>query len=321
MLEVRAFCPARAVDDLLGVLREYAGDRVVAIQPMADVVRGRDLVELTIDDHDVDDLLDDLAELPLAAEIEVSLTQVESAGRYRFDASGPQQIEQAADEELGLATATHALSRIVRVDTHYVLLMFSAAIIATVGLLSDLPIAIVGAMAISPDLSRLNALAVAAMTRSAALFGRGAMSLTVGMTVAVTTSFVATTLLEIGAKDDALSTVPERLGTFVSTADATTAVVALAAGVASMIVFLTERGRAAVGVGVSITTMPAAVYIGIALADSEWREALGAAWVLALNITFAVAAAIATGVLLHGRVHRRSTHSRERRRHDEVHEP
>jgi hypothetical protein len=39
------------------------------------------------------------------------------------------------------------------------------------------------------------------------------------------------------------------------------------AGIAAMVVFISDRGRAAVGVGVSITTIPAAAYAGIAFAD------------------------------------------------------
>jgi len=73
---------------------------------------------------------------------------------------------------------------------------------------------------------------------------------------------------------------------------------AIAAGIAAMVVFIAERGNAAVGVGVSITTIPAAAYIGIALAERAWSDAGNAAIVLMVNIACVVGAEILTGIAL-----------------------
>lgn len=59
--------------------------------------------------------------------------------------------------------------------------------------------------------------------------------------------------------------------------------VALAAGVAATLSFET-RASAAVGVAISVTTIPAAAYVGVAVAVSEPSKAGGALAVLGINV-------------------------------------
>ena len=66
--------------------------------------------------------------------------------------------------------------------------------------------------------------------------------------------------------------------------------VALAAGMAGILAYETA-GSAAVGVAISVTTIPAAAYTGAALALAGYQEGLGALAVLATNIVGIVVAA------------------------------
>jgi membrane protein DedA with SNARE-associated domain len=75
-----------------------------------------------------------------------------------------------------------------------------------------------------------------------------------------------------------------------------TIVVALFAGVAGMLAIET-RASAGVGVAISVTTIPAAAYFGIALGLGEAREATGALAVLSLNVLFLVIGAAGTLLL------------------------
>jgi hypothetical protein len=63
----------------------------------------------------------------------------------------------------------------------------------------------------------------------------------------------------------------------------TTILVAFAAGVAGMLAVET-RASSAVGVGISVTTIPAAAYLGIALGIGEVSKSLSALGVLGANI-------------------------------------
>jgi hypothetical protein len=66
--------------------------------------------------------------------------------------------------------------------------------------------------------------------------------------------------------------------------NATTILVALAAGVAGMLAVET-RASAAVGVAISVTTIPAAAYLGVAVGTSALDKSWSALGVLGVNIT------------------------------------
>ena len=72
-----------------------------------------------------------------------------------------------------------------------------------------------------------------------------------------------------------------------------TIVVALAAGVAGMLA-LETRASSGVGVAVSVTTIPAAAYLGVALGLGERGAAWGALEVLGVNVAMLVVAAWGT---------------------------
>jgi uncharacterized membrane protein len=68
---------------------------------------------------------------------------------------------------------------------------------------------------------------------------------------------------------------------------------ALAAGVAGMLAFET-RASSGVGVAISVTTIPAAAYLGVAAGLGEATKALGALAVLGTNVAMIVIGAATT---------------------------
>jgi uncharacterized membrane protein len=69
---------------------------------------------------------------------------------------------------------------------------------------------------------------------------------------------------------------------------ASTVFIALAAGVAGMVA-LETRASAAVGVAISVTTIPAVAYLGVALGLGELDKSRSALWVLLANVALMVA--------------------------------
>jgi hypothetical protein len=69
--------------------------------------------------------------------------------------------------------------------------------------------------------------------------------------------------------------------------------VALAAGVAAMLAMET-RASSAVGVAISVTTIPAAAYFGVALAVDQFSKADGALAVLGVNVAMLLIGGTAT---------------------------
>ena len=72
-----------------------------------------------------------------------------------------------------------------------------------------------------------------------------------------------------------------------------TIAVALAAGVAGMLA-LETRASSGVGVAISVTTIPAAAYLGVAAGLGEFGTATGALGVLGVNVSMMVVSAVAT---------------------------
>lgn len=146
----------------------------------------------------------------------------------------------------------------------YMLLMSVAGCIAAMGVLTDNSILIVGAMAVSPDLLPICATCVALVGKRLGLGGRAFVTLLVGMLIVMGTAMILAFLLrQIGILDGHPQDYLGGLGGLVR-ADYATVIIALAAGVAAILSFET-RAAAAVGVAISVTTVPASAYFGVAI--------------------------------------------------------
>ena len=176
----------------------------------------------------------------------------------------------------------------------YALFMAAAGVIAGVGVLTGSSILIVGAMAISPDLLPISASAIGIVERRWQLALRGSRAVAVGLGIGAVTSFGATLLLRIGNRiPDDLVLADTVLGPSLTQIGPGSLLVAAAAGLAGMLAF--ERaGSAAVGVAISVTTIPAAAYVGAAVALGRSEPMWGAAVVLVSNVVVIIAACTVT---------------------------
>ena len=155
--------------------------------------------------------------------------------------------------------------------------MAAAGAIAAVGIVTNNVILLVGAMIVSPDFGPLAGLCVALVGRQPSRARSSGLSLAFGFSIAATVAFVGTGLARVfGAIPVAylLGTRPSR-GPGSSTPNLASVIVAVTAGIAGMIALGQTKSGAVVGVLVSVTTIPAAANIGVALAMGQVPEALG----------------------------------------------
>ena len=166
----------------------------------------------------------------------------------------------------------------------YLAYMAVAGVIAAFGVVDRSAVLIVGAMAVSPDLLPLTAASVGIVARRGWLFGRAVGTLLPGLATAVVAGLAGHARC---SARPASSTVGADISSGVVSSLAhvsvTTVCVAAAAGVAGMLSFET-RASFAVGVAISVTTIPAAAYIGVAAGLGEWHGAAGALAVLGVNL-------------------------------------
>jgi uncharacterized hydrophobic protein (TIGR00271 family) len=283
MMQVEVFGPsglmaevASALDALDGVTRVR---RVDAARP------GHSVVAAAARSRAVDPLLDELDRLEVPGS-DIAVMRVDTV-----------EWTAGRDGESGLVWADVLGQAWINARPlgRYLTLMLVAGVIAGNGVIERNAILIVGAMAVSPDLLPITAIAVGLVGRSNRLAVEALTTLAAGLAVTCATAAVlglAQDQLDLLPSAFSLSSASDALGGLTSISHETITV-ALVAGVAGMLA-LETRASSAVGVAVSVTTIPAAAYLGVAGGLGEAGTALGAIGLLGANVGMMVLGASLT---------------------------
>ena len=181
-----------------------------------------------------------------------------------------------------------------------------AGVIAAVAILIDSSPIVVGAMALCPDFGPIAAFAVGAVRRNRRRARGGLFALLVGFAAGIAAAFVAVNVLTlVGVAPESFNTDGNALAQTIAAPNIYSVVVAACAGAAGMLSVTLGKAGALVGVAVSITTIPAAADIGLALSYGDWASVEGAAGQLALNIVSLLVAATLMLGFQRRRFHRR----------------
>jgi uncharacterized hydrophobic protein (TIGR00271 family) len=217
---------------------------------------------------------------------------VEDIALARLDEIGPIRVGHA-DASLIWADVLGQARQNARPVARYLVFMLMAGVIAAFGVIEVNAILIVGAMAVSPDLLPIAAACVALVARRARLAGRALITLALGLGATCLAATLVTLVLELLGLLPSDFRVGESALSDLTTVNSSTVGVALAAGIAGMLA-LETRASAAVGVGISITTIPAAAYLGVAAGNGQADKVWGALAVLGANVATLVVAGTAT---------------------------
>jgi uncharacterized hydrophobic protein (TIGR00271 family) len=262
------------------LLREMDGVRRVVRQPDESAEAGQTVFFADIEPAAADRLVEEIAAMGISVD-DYLLTRIEVVAPQRGGLSGRGVEGFAWVEVMGQARANS------RPLARYLALINVAAVIAAVGVIVSSGILIVGAMAVSPDLLPICATCVGLVAGRRSLASRAFATLIIGMVSVVVTAAVLSALLNwTGILPDGFQVEQSSLQSLVHL-DYSTVLVAAAAGVAAMLSF--ESGAAqAVGVAISVTTMPASADLGVALGTGGIDKAGGAVLVLAVNIALLI---------------------------------
>jgi uncharacterized hydrophobic protein (TIGR00271 family) len=201
--------------------------------------------------------------------------------------------------------------RNARPVARYLVFMAVAGVIAAYGVLYDNEILIVGAMAVSPDLLPITATCVAIVVGRGRLAGRALWTLAAGLGTAGVVAAGLTAGLDLLGWLPTTSPAGSGLLTGLDTVNDSTVLVALVAGVAAILAQET-RASSAVGVAISVTTIPASALLGVAAGVGELGKASGALVVLAVNVAMLVTGGTLT-LLAQRAIERRSSSDRRAR--------
>ncbi len=291
MLRLRSSVADARAEELGVVLRELDGVRRIVSQAEEGAVATTVFVA-DVEPAAADELVEAIAELGIAP-TDYVLTRVDVVAPQHWHVRGQRGVDGYAwVEVMGQARANS------RPLARYLALINVAAVIAALGVITSSSILVVGAMAVSPDLLPICATCVGIVGGRLPLARRAFATLVIGLGLVVVTAAVLSALLKAGgALPGGFEVEQTSLSTLAHT-DYSTVLVALAAGIAAMLSFET-RASAAVGVAISVTTIPASAYLGVALGAGGIGHADGALLVLAINVALLIVSGTLTLAIQH----------------------
>jgi len=295
MLRLEAYVTGDRVEQVGELLGALPGVRHVTTgAPTRD---GLVTVSALVDPGAVDVVVDQLTDAEVADQ-DISLWDIPAKQRLGWRPGS----QTSSDDEVwaDIVGRAHEHAELAWI---FVIYMVAAGVIAGIGVVTGSAVLIVGAMAISPDLLPISASAIGIVERRWHMAIRAVRVLFVGLAAGATGAFAATALLRLfGRVSDDLVLADTMMGEALTQIGPGSLIVAAAAGVAGMLAF-EHPGGAAVGVAISVTTIPAASYVGAALAMGRDDPMIGALGVLMANVVMLLIASSLT--LLWQRHHRR----------------
>ncbi len=311
MIHLRLVVPVELVAPVLETLAARPSVLNIVHLPGVASRPAGDLVLCDVAREDASLVLADLRELGLDQTGTIALETIDTAISLRARRAEQAAVGSPADavvwEEVESRTSESA-----ELSFSFLAFMVLATLIAGVGILTDSVILIIGAMVVGPEFGPLAGFCVAVVQGQLPLARRSLAALAVGFPVAIGATFVGTLILRAFDRGpDELGDHPATL--FISRPDLFAPIVATLAGVAGMLSLSTAKSGALIGVLISVTTIPAAANVGVAMAYADWNEVAGAAAQLVLNLVCIVVAGIATLALQRRLYRRRRTRSRRHR--------
>ena len=282
VFRLRAFVPGDIAERVRSDLRGLDGVRhvMVTVDPGHETA----LVTADVDPSAADRVLEDIREIGIHAD-DLSLSRDE---KITLGGSTP-----IADTRLAWAAVLGEARANARPISRYLVLMAVAGVIAAFGVIDRNDILIVGAMAVSPDLLPLCAACVGLEAGRPRLVARATGTLLLGLGLAGGVAAALGFLLDVsGWLPDDFELGGGGIGTLVGV-DLSTIIVASVAGVAAILSFET-RASSAVGVAISVTTIPAAIFAGVALGLGDVHDALNGLAVLGVNLVALLVTGTAT---------------------------
>lgn len=294
MLYLRVIAPADLTDRVLTLLDAEPGATAIVAMPGVARAPAGDLITADVAREAANDVLDRLCALGLRGRGVITLDEIDTAlsdaaDRAEQDAPGEgqdaviwEQIEERTQEESTLSWTFLAFLTI-------------ATVIAGIGVLLDQPILIVGAMVVGPEFGPLAGICVGLVRRRYVVLRRSLRALLVGFPVAIGVTLVLTLLARaIGLVETSDLDRTRPLTDFISHPDTFSSIVALLAGAAGMLSLTAAKSGALVGVCISVTTVPAAGNVAVAIALGDLGSAGGSALQLSVNLAGIIVAGTLT---------------------------
>jgi uncharacterized hydrophobic protein (TIGR00271 family) len=294
LLHLRVTVPADRSEEVRDLLAGDPGVAHLAVVPGGSLRPAGDLFLVDVARESADSLIEALRALHVDRDGGIAMEAVDAA------VSRPaEEAEQRAPGDGSDAVVWEQVVRSTAADAalsvSYLAFLTIATLRAAVAIVNDSAPLVIGAMVLGPEFGPLAALAVALVHRRARVGREAVVSLLAGFAIAIAlTTVVALLGRTLGwFTADVLSADRPATG-FITQPDRWSLLVAVLAGIAGVLSLTSARSGALVGVFISVTTVPAAGEMALALALGSGADFREAATQLGVNLVGIVAAAMAT---------------------------
>ncbi|GGQ19014.1 hypothetical protein GCM10010187_39230 [Actinomadura coerulea] len=296
-MHLRAIVPAERTEAVCKELAACAGaTNIVVIEGAARAPRG-DLVTADIARESANEVLDALRTLGVDRDGSIALDKV--------DLTLSDRAELAKDLAPGHgddAVVWEELDRQVSEGTaltwSFVAFLVLATQLAAIAALIDSPVLVVGAMVLGPEFAAIAAICYGLVRLQPGRIVHAVRALVIGFAVAIAVTYACalaarwTGVIELDRLPD-----DRPLTAFIYSPDRWSFIVALLAGAAGVLSLTAGKSSALVGVFISVTTVPAAGNLAVAMALKHGSEVNGSLLQLGVNVAGMIIAGTLTLLL------------------------
>jgi len=298
VLHLRIIAPADRTEDVADLLTGHPAVTNVVVLPGAARSPAGDVLLCDVAREAANEILEGLDDLGIDHDGSIAVERVDLAISDRAENAkelAPGHGDDAVVwEEFGRRVDDSSL-----LTWSFVAFLAIAVQIAAIGILVDSPILIVGAMVLGPEFGPIAAICFGFLRWKPALIWCSVKTLVIGFAAAIVITWLcAFVSYKIGWIDGSWLDGVGRETQFIVKPDRWSFIVALLAGAAGMLSMTSDKSTALVGVFISVTTVPAAGYIAVALAVGHWAEVTPSLVQLGVNLGGMIVAGLATLIAL-----------------------
>src|ERR1700761_4636096 len=290
LLHVRVVSPAHLSPEVEAILgREEGATNIVVLPGVAREPSG-DLFQADVARECVQEVVRELRELGIDREGSISWRAVDTAIGAGMDRAERDAPGDGADaiiwEEVVDSTGEDST-----LTWTFMAFMVLACLLAAIGVATNSPITIVGAMVVGPEFGPLAGIAVGLRLHQWDAVRRGLVAVVAGFAVAIAVMAPVAAIWRVTGLVDAHDLAASTGTEFIYQPGWFSIITALVAGAAGTLALTSAKSAALVGVFISVTTIPAAGNAALALVFGDYHEAGGSALQLVINLTGIVLAA------------------------------
>ncbi|WP_433729074.1 DUF389 domain-containing protein [Nocardia sp. CA-129566] len=284
MLHLRILAPTDMTDDVIGVLEADPGVSGLAVMRGSSLRPPGDIVFAELAREVANDVIQQLRALGVHQAGSIELQPIDTwLSRRGFEA----EIHSPGSSTDAVVWANVAQRSYEETELNWTYLSFMtlATVIASIAIIIDSQILVIGAMVLGPEFGAVAALGVALVRRRFALLGLAVRTLVIGFGAAIACTF----LLALVGRALGWITIEEvsgpRPGTaFIYSPDKWSFIVAVVAGAAGVLTLTSSKASGLAGVFISVTTVPAAGNIALGLAFGAGDEVSASTLQLVVNL-------------------------------------